>query len=35
VSVDLEDFTEFAAVRGAQLFRMAYLLAGDRHAAED
>lgn len=35
MSVDLEEFTEFAAARGAQLFRMAYLLAGDRHAAED
>jgi RNA polymerase sigma-70 factor (sigma-E family) len=35
LSVDLEEFTEFAAARGAQLFKMAYLLAGDRHAAED
>ena len=35
VSADLEEFSEFAAARGTQLFRMAYLLAGDRHAAED
>jgi RNA polymerase sigma-70 factor (sigma-E family) len=35
VTADLQEFTEFAAARGTQLFRMAYLLAGDRHAAED
>lgn len=35
VSADLDEFTEFAAARGTQLFRMAYLLAGDRHTAED
>ena len=35
VSADLDEFTEFAAARGAQLFRMAYLLAGNRHTAED
>ncbi|MFC0627203.1 SigE family RNA polymerase sigma factor [Kribbella deserti] len=35
MSVDLDEFSEFASARGAQLFRMAYLLAGNRHAAED
>lgn len=35
MSADLEGFSDFAAARGAQLFRMAYLLAGDRHGAED
>lgn len=29
------DFVEFASGRGAQLFRSAYLLAGDWHLAED
>jgi RNA polymerase sigma-70 factor (sigma-E family) len=35
VTADLDEFSGFVAARGAQLFRMAYLLAGDRHAAED
>lgn len=35
MSGDPEGFVEFAASRGTQLFRMAYLLTGDRHAAED
>jgi RNA polymerase sigma-70 factor (sigma-E family) len=31
----LDDFAEFVSVRGNHLFRTAYLLAGDRHLAED
>jgi RNA polymerase sigma-70 factor (sigma-E family) len=29
------DFTEFATVRSGQLIRLAYVLTGDQHAAED
>lgn len=30
-----QEFTEFAAARSGELIRLAYLLAGDQHAAED
>jgi DNA-directed RNA polymerase specialized sigma24 family protein len=29
------DFTEFVAARSPELIRLAYVLAGDQHAAED
>ncbi len=32
---DPEGYVEFVASRGTQLFRMAYLLTGERYAAED
>ena len=30
-----QDFAEFAAARSRQLIRLAYVLTGDQHAAED
>jgi RNA polymerase sigma-70 factor (sigma-E family) len=30
-----QDFTEFVAARSSQLIRLAYVLTGDQHAAED
>jgi len=30
-----QDFTEFVTARSAELLRLAYVLTGDRHAAED
>jgi hypothetical protein len=30
-----QDFADFVAARSAELLRLAYVLTGDRHAAED
>jgi DNA-directed RNA polymerase specialized sigma24 family protein len=30
-----QDFADFAAARSPELLRLAYVLTGDRHAAED
>ncbi|MEV8378863.1 SigE family RNA polymerase sigma factor [Kribbella sp. NPDC056861] len=35
MSANFEEFSDFTAARGTQMFRTAYLLAGDRHSAED
>lgn len=35
MKVDPDEFGEFVAARGTQMFHTAYLLTGDRHMAED